>query len=383
MTEETRSLEEKREAIRKFGLTITQTKTQPTRASKKPRDVWEIDGVNKRKYEYILRDQLGLKMWRGKFTAWSDPTDALLAALEEGEALTVAEIQEYAADRSLTRAQRFSQRSSKAVQERNRRRQASSQIAEQFYGGQPILVGHHSERRARRAQARMWNHMTKSVAADKKAKALDRRAAGAESRAEMKTDYTLEYAGNRLKEAKAEFNTAVRNVTVQRLNYVWYRGDNADFKDQQAEVLEVSKDRKTVNLCFEQKNADGETDWPTLMDVPMKQVELVASEAYLHDQALRRKNAEEAIAHWTAEVVRLGGDRYSKDTIKVGDFVCSGCGLSEVVRVNAKSVTVKTEYSWTEPVPYHKIKQHFTAAQVKEAQAKKAAKAAAKAAAAE
>lgn len=51
-------------------------------------------------------------------------------------------------------------------------------IGERFYGGQPILVGHHSERRARSDQAKMHAAMDRGVAAKKEAAALARQAAG-------------------------------------------------------------------------------------------------------------------------------------------------------------------------------------------------------------
>ncbi|MGH1484710.1 MAG: DUF3560 domain-containing protein [Cellvibrionaceae bacterium] len=47
---------------------------------------------------------------------------------------------------------------------------AASRITERFYGGQPILVGHHSEQRARRDQERLHTAMANSV---KSAKAID------------------------------------------------------------------------------------------------------------------------------------------------------------------------------------------------------------------
>jgi hypothetical protein len=43
--------------------------------------------------------------------------------------------------------------------------------------GQPILVGHHSEGRHRRAVDKSWNHLGKAVEADKRAQELARRAA--------------------------------------------------------------------------------------------------------------------------------------------------------------------------------------------------------------
>lgn len=52
----------------------------------------------------------------------------------------------------------------------------AGQIAQRFEHGQPILVGHHSEKRARRDQARMHGQMTKAVEAERLAKVHSSRA---------------------------------------------------------------------------------------------------------------------------------------------------------------------------------------------------------------
>lgn len=54
---------------------------------------------------------------------------------------------------------------------------AADSISERFAGGQPILVGHHSEKRARRDQDRMHGAMDRGLAAGKRAKDLSARAA--------------------------------------------------------------------------------------------------------------------------------------------------------------------------------------------------------------
>ena len=53
----------------------------------------------------------------------------------------------------------------------------ASAIGERFYGGQPILVGHHSERRARADQARMHAAAGRGVEEQQRARDLARRAA--------------------------------------------------------------------------------------------------------------------------------------------------------------------------------------------------------------
>jgi len=205
----------KEEQLREYGLTITASTTNPTRPGKKPRPVWRIGGVNLRKYEHVLRDDMRLRMYQGKFTAWEDPTDDLLLFIAASEPLTVQEVHDYAAERSQDRADRLDDRALKHSQEAGRRFNTAHQIGERFAGGQPILVGHHSEGRARADRDRMWNNMSAGVQESRTAGHLSDRAAGARAHAKMKTDCTLEYAGNRLKEARAELARCKRNISIR------------------------------------------------------------------------------------------------------------------------------------------------------------------------
>ena len=250
--------EAKVKKLREYGLVVKDSVTQPTRRGKQPRRVWNIFGVNLSKYEHVLRDSMGLKKWRGEFSAWSDPTDELLSLLEEEKALTVGEQQEYAADRSLSRADRLEDRSAKHRQASTQAYERSNDISERFASGQPILVGHHSEKEARSDHRKMRNAMDKSVAEGKTAEHLAERADGSRRNAEMKTDYTLPYAGNRLKEAKAELNRCDRLLTYQMSDSVRYVGDNAELHGQTCQIINMDKERTWVNLSFfEAKDAAG------------------------------------------------------------------------------------------------------------------------------
>src|ERR1700742_1921603 len=53
-------------------------------------------------------------------------------------------------ERAETRAERFAGYQQRRRAEAESARQAVDQVAQRFEGGQPILIGHHSERRARR-----------------------------------------------------------------------------------------------------------------------------------------------------------------------------------------------------------------------------------------
>ncbi len=72
---------------------------------------------------------------------------------------------------------RLEERALKAHDEADARFKASHDRASMIPFGQPILVGHHSEKRARRDAERIWSDMGKSVAATQKAERLESRAA--------------------------------------------------------------------------------------------------------------------------------------------------------------------------------------------------------------
>lgn len=81
------------------------------------------------------------------------------------------EMKQEARRERLERAADKARASSEAAQRR------SNQLVENIPFGQPILVGHHSEKAHRRTLEKSWNAMGKCVAEAKRAEELDRRAA--------------------------------------------------------------------------------------------------------------------------------------------------------------------------------------------------------------
>ncbi|WP_051334353.1 DUF3560 domain-containing protein [Bradyrhizobium sp. Ai1a-2] len=89
-------------------------------------------------------------------------------------------------DRAEQRADRFEEYSDKRLAEANRARDAVDQIAERFAFGQPILVGHHSEKSARKDKERMDNGMRKALKLWDTSNYWTARAAGALAHAKYK-----------------------------------------------------------------------------------------------------------------------------------------------------------------------------------------------------
>jgi hypothetical protein len=83
-------------------------------------------------------------------------------------------------DRKQAKVDRFRDFAANARARSDAAYQTSHQISERFAGGQPILVGHHSEGRARRDQARMHGLMDRALAEDRSADYWERRARAVE-----------------------------------------------------------------------------------------------------------------------------------------------------------------------------------------------------------
>ena len=91
-------------------------------------------------------------------------------------------------DRREERAERLEERASKARAESHAAFQVAHEIGSRIPMGQPILVGHHSEKHHRRDLDKIDRNMRKSVDADKKAAYYDRRAEPARSNSAISSD---------------------------------------------------------------------------------------------------------------------------------------------------------------------------------------------------
>jgi hypothetical protein len=138
--------------------------------------------------------------------AWSPDREDLcleLAGEIEPEQMTLAERAEMKADRLDALAV-------KRAQEASGYSAAAHRISQRFAAGQPILIGHHSERAARKDQERMDNHMRAAVAASKAADYWQYRATGVERHANMKNSARVRQG--RIKRLLAELRDYQRSI---------------------------------------------------------------------------------------------------------------------------------------------------------------------------
>ncbi|WP_328434553.1 DUF3560 domain-containing protein [Streptomyces sp. NBC_00425] len=100
--------------------------------------------------------------------------------IREEERRSFEEAEAERMERAAERAERYADRAGRAAATSDARWEAAHRISDGIPMGQPILVGHHSERRARRDVDRMHGHMAASIDAGKKASYYADRAKTAE-----------------------------------------------------------------------------------------------------------------------------------------------------------------------------------------------------------
>jgi hypothetical protein len=136
-----------------------------------------------------------------------------LAGEIEAEEMTLAE-------RAAMKAERLEELAEKRDRQANAYASRAEELAERFYMGQPILVGHHSERSARKDQERMHGAMTKANELHKASNYWLGQIAGVEHFANMKNrDRTR---ANRIKKLLADLRELQRGINrAHRALAVW------------------------------------------------------------------------------------------------------------------------------------------------------------------
>lgn len=187
-------------------------------------------------------------------------------------------------------------------------------------GGEPVKVGHHSERRHRRAIDTAWNALGKAVEAERAAITARGRADAAAKTTDHR--YAPVAVARRIDKLTAE----LRRLERARDGYTRTLYTNAQTGQKVVETHAPAggeyRDRLLVEIDH---TADELAYWQGVRDAQ--------------------------IAEGTATA-------YSRDVLVKGDRVLYVGRWHEVVRVNAKSVTVGSLVggSWTDRVPYREIR---------------------------
>jgi hypothetical protein len=281
-----------------FGLTVTVKQTTPSKPGKAPRDVWEVSGMTSG-YEDILYN-IGGKRWRGAFSFWSDPSEELLTAIQEQGHSSFAERMEGKKERAEERAERYRGYAANAEARSEAAHNKFHSLLDPIPLGQPILIGHHSERRHRRTLERADNALRKACEETDKAKHYKGKAAGVAWNA---ADKDVGFMHRRLREAEAELRKVERNMADHK-----YGG------------------------------------WPG------------ATAEQLTAWKLRLENAHqeysERVTYWKQQITDTGAgeikedglserDMAKKASIHKDDYIYSDRAWYQVIRVNAKTVTAQ------------------------------------------
>ncbi|GIU51492.1 hypothetical protein TUM4438_41300 [Shewanella sairae] len=147
-------------------------------------------------------------------------------------------------ERIESKRERLEERANKAAAESDRYYSASKSLASLIPFGQPILVGHHSEKRARRHADKIFNDMGKSVAASEKADYLAGKAASIGSNGiasddpEAITKLKAKLAGlERAQETMKAINKVVRSKHMSDADKIEYMEQSHQLTNRQAQEL--------------------------------------------------------------------------------------------------------------------------------------------------
>lgn len=186
------------------------------------------------------------------------------------------------------------------------------------WGGEPIKIGHHSESRHRGAIAKAHAATGRAVAASDDATTARERATSAA--ATTGTRYNPVTVANRIERYAAD----IRRLDRDRVAPVY---------DDTSGYVPATPDQ------ISRRTARTEP---------------------------RRAELVDQLAYWEsvrAEQIATGAATgYNRSSVQKGDRVKVRGSWREVVRVNQKTVSVTTGYSWTDTTPYAEIQQLATAA---------------------
>ncbi len=225
---------------------------------------------------------------------------------------TTAEIERDREARAEKRAERFGQRAETASATAAAAEARGREISAGIPFGQPILVGHHSEKRHRRDLERIDRATHQAIDADQLARESARRA---------------ELAATESARRRTPLQVARRISNLER------------------------ESRRLRRAIDGYRNALGDVFPP-------------ATGAYRDRLGRELATTLEQLEYWRG--IRRGqvesgqATNYSRETIAKGDFVEYRGAWHQVVRANAKSVSVRSQVggSWTDTLPYAELTGH-------------------------
>lgn len=327
--------------------------------------------------------------------AWTPEREDLLLEFAE----EIEDEDKSLVDRAAERAERFEEYSESRMEDAESARRAVTSITNGIPLGQPILVGHHSEKHARRDAERIDNGMRRAVKMWETSKYWMQRAQGAIGRAKYKEEPAVR--SRRIKKIEADNRRTAANVKgYESGRRFWTGGCNivnretgekrplAICEENRAEILKyvngVANVPCLLNVhasywtAFDVLRPDGER-YASCPAWTVAQVQEKALEHYV--QVIARANRWLAhyanrLAYERAMLAADGGTVADKTGPEKGGacrcLASPSGGWSYIQKVNKVSVTVLDNWgngggNFTRVIPFDKLTSVMTAAEVQAA----------------
>lgn len=302
-------------------------------------------------------------------------------------------------ERAEERAERFSDYSERRAGDASRARAAVDAIADGIPFGQPIMIGHHSQRRAEKDAERIENGMRRAVKMWETSKYWVSRASGAIRHAKYKE--TAPVRARRIKTLEAEKRKQERNIADSEAKLKLWANDCATMKRRDgSETTFLDRALAVANLdyvsrCFplaDYPRPEGASQyegqislWSALGGgekppiITPEQARDIANSAHTRDLKHARRWAshlENRLAYERAMLGEQGGTVADKNAPRVGGacrcWASPRGGWSYIQKVNKVSVTVLDNWgnggkNFTRTIPFDKLKGVMSPEEVQEA----------------
>jgi len=291
-------------------------------------------------------------------------------------------------DRAEERSERFSEYSDKRADDAARAHKAVAAIADNIPFGQPILVGHHSERRARKDAQRIETGMRRAVKMWDTSKYWTDRAAGAVRHAKYKE--RPDVRARRIKGLEADKRRRER-TKQQAAEWLQLWTIVANESDEEKQLTTARKLAGVCHMTLPRKEGDradftgNPSAYDVLRDEPstlfaprtLQEVLTVALTSYPRGIAYQERwiaHYENRITYERAMLDEAGGTiTQATGPQKGGGCRCwaspRGDGWSYIQKVNRVSVTVLDNWgnggkNFTRTIPFDKLEGVMTPSQV-------------------
>ncbi|WP_371765530.1 DUF3560 domain-containing protein [Massilia sp.] len=272
-------------------------------------------------------------------------------------------------DRAEERAERFGDYSSSRAGDAQRAHSAAAAIADGIPFGQPILVGHHSERRARKDAERIENGMRKAVNLWETSQYWRDRAAGALRHAKYKERPDVRARRIKKLESEKRVHERERDDAITKLTWWTEEGLTKDKAIALASVCHVYMPRKEgdrADVTTAQTAYGALTDSHVTLYAPRTLEEVIDAAKVAYPKAIARaerwiEHYENRLAYERAMLEEQGGLFGDKVDLQPGGRVLVRGEWSTIVRVNkrnGKTLSVTTDARFVPVRPIEEIKDY-------------------------